>query len=274
VHPATAIFLRAIAAAIAGGAIGLLAYRVRALTRSGAYAATACGIVLYGAGGWPWAALVGAFFASSSALTRIEAPVTPARVHRRSAGRDSGASQLHLGADAAAGECPRRAIRSPDYGGRHWHQVAANGGVAALTACVYAVTGSRLALAAGAGAVAAATADTWATEVGRLGAALPVLITTGARVPHGTSGGVTPQGTAGAAAGALLIGATGAAFWSGAAWPFAIAVTLSGLSGAVLDSLLGAAVETRWGWIGNGVVNFTATVWGALAAVALVNRWA
>ncbi|SRR5579871_137432 len=268
------IFLRAIAAAVVSGAIGLAAYRVRALTRSGAYAATACGAVLYGAGGWPWAALVGAFFASSSALTRIEAPATAARLRRRSAGPPSGAAHLQLGTEASTEGYPGRAIRSSDYGGRHWQQVAANGGVAALTACVYAATGSRLALAAAAGAVAAATADTWATEVGRLGSTLPVLITTGARVPHGTSGGVTPQGTAGAAAGALLIGVTGAAFWNGAPLPLAIAVALSGLSGAILDSLLGATVEARWAWVGNGIVNFTATVWGAVAAVALVNRWA
>jgi len=238
----TALVTRAIAGAMGSAMIGALAYRLRALTRSGAWAATACGTVLYGAGGWPWAVLVGTFFVSSSALTRAES------------GKQHG--------------------RSADHEGRRWHQVAANAGIAALAACAHAASGSPLAFAAAAGAVAAATADTWATEVGRLSAASPVLITTGAKVPLGASGGITVQGTSGACAGALLVGWVGAAFWRHDPPAFAAAVALSGLAGTMFDSLLGATIETRWTWVGNGIVNFAATAWGALTAMALVRWWA
>jgi uncharacterized protein (TIGR00297 family) len=239
----TGLATRIVAGGVVSAAVGAAAYRLRALTSSGAWAAAACGTILYGAGGWPWVALVGLFFVSSSALTRIAA-ATPTR--------------------------PRR---SQDHAGRRWNQVAANGGAAALTACAYALNGSPLAFVAGAGAVAVATADTWATEVGRLSALPPVLITTGTRVPHGTSGGVTLAGSGAACAGALLVAWIGAVLARHSPGTFVAAVTAAGISGAVLDSVLGATVEVRWSWIGNGIVNFTATAWGALMALALVRWW-
>ncbi|HLJ62025.1 MAG TPA: DUF92 domain-containing protein [bacterium] len=234
---------RIAAGAVVSAAVGAAAYRLRALTASGAWAAAACGTILYGAGGWPWVALVGFFFVSSSALTRIE-PATRARPHR-----------------------------SQDHAGRRWHQVAANGGAAALTACAYALSGSPLAFVAGAGAVAVATADTWATEVGRLSAFPPVLITNGRPVSHGASGGVTIAGSAAACAGALLVAWIGAVLARHNPGAFTVAVTAAGVSGAMLDSVLGATVEVRCSWIGNGIVNFAATAWGALTAVALVRWW-
>jgi uncharacterized membrane protein len=53
-----------------------------------------------------------------------------------------------------------------------------------------------------------------------------------------------------------------------------LAVAAAGVSGALLDSILGATVEVRWPWVGNGIVNFVATTWGALAAMAFVRWWA
>lgn len=238
--------LRTAAGAAGSGLVAVQARRLGALTRSGAWAAAVCGTVLWGAGGWTWAALVFVFFATSSALTRLEGG-------------------------------PRgRGRRSLDRLGRRWDQVAANGGVAALAAVAHGLTGSPLLFAAGAGAVAAATADTWATELGRLNPAPPRLITTRARVPHGTSGGVTALGTLGAAAGALLIGGLAGLLGGTTTGPAASAlrpahlagvVAAAGLSGSLLDSLLGATVEGRWRWAGNGAVNLAATAWGAAAAL-------
>jgi uncharacterized protein (TIGR00297 family) len=120
--------------------------------------------------------------------------------------------------------------------------VLANGGVYALSALGYLVFPSALWYAAGIGALAASTADTWATEIGTLFGGEPISITSGRKVPPGTSGGISLIGTVAAAAGALFI-ATGAAL---ANWPVAFAaVALGGMAGALADSLLGATLQAR-----------------------------
>src|SRR5207244_2213887 len=79
-------------------------------------------------------------------------------------------------------------------------QVIANGGVAAVAALLGAWT-------VAAGALAAAAADTWATELGAFSPFAPRLITTGARLSRGASGGITARGTAGGGGGAVVIAA-------------------------------------------------------------------
>ncbi len=231
-----------LAAGAAGSGIAtVVALKLRTLTRSGAWAAAVCGTILYAAGGWAWVWLVGVFFVTSSALTHLEAGPSGQR------------------------------RRSLDRGGRRWDQVAANGGLATVAAAIHGLTGSGLPLVAAAGAIAAATADTWATEAGRWSRVPPRLITTWRAVPPGTSGGVTTIGTLGAAAGGTLIGGI-AALLAGGAQPahLAAAVAVAGFSGAVLDSVLGATIEDRWHWAGNNVINVIATIWGAGVALFFV----
>ena len=153
-----------------------------------------------------------------------------------------------------------RGTRSRDRAGRDWTQVVANGGIAAITALAYGFTGSSLYLAAGAGAVAVAAADTWATEIGRFSRAEPRIVTTWRRVPHGVSGGITGVGVLAACAGAALIAVVGAAFAAPPAARFAAAVAIAGVSGSLVDSILGATIEQRWHWVDNNIVNFAATV--------------
>lgn len=223
--------------AAGSGLLAVQACRMRALTRSGAWAAAVCGTVFYAGGGWAWVVLIGVFFVTSSILTRLEPG-------------------------------PGRYPRSLDRSGRRWDQVASNGGVAMAAVVVHALTMSPFAFAAAAGAIAAATADTWGTEIGRWSPTAPRLITTWAPVSHGSSGGVTSVGTLGAAAGALFIGLC-AALFGGRPHPgfFVAVVTVAGFSGAIVDSLLGATVEGRWRWMGNNLTNLVATAWGAAVAL-------
>lgn len=235
--------LRLTEGAAGSGLLAIQAYRMRTLTRSGAWAAAVCGTVLYAAGGWTWVALIGAFFVTSSILTRL----------------DPG---------------PGGSRRSLDRSGRRWDQVAANGGVAAAVAVIHGLTASPSAFAAVAGAIAAATADTWGTEIGRWSRTPPRLITTWTPVPHGSSGGVTSVGTWGAAAGALFIGVCAVLLEGRAHLGFSAAVvTVAGFSGAIIDSLLGAAVEGRWRWMGNNLTNLVATAWGAAVALFAVRSF-
>jgi uncharacterized protein (TIGR00297 family) len=231
------------AGAAGSGLLAVQAYRMRALTRSGAWAAGLCAAVLFVGGSWTWVVLVGVFFITASALTRLEP-------------RAEGSH------------------RSLDRMGRRWDQVAANGGVAAVAAVVHGFTASPVAFAVAAGAIAAATADTWGTEIGRWSPVPPRLITSWATVPHGSSGGITLIGTLGAAAGALLIGVCAVFLERGLANParLALVVSIAGFSGALVDSLLGATIEDRWRWAGNNAINLVATSWGA-GAVLLASWW-
>lgn len=219
------------------------AWRLRALTSSGACAAAMLGAALAAFGGWRWLLVVGAFFATSSALTRW----TPRSPDAR---------------------------RSGDIRGRAWDQVLANGGVAGLAAIAYRLTGAEVFFIAAAGSIAAATADTWATEAGRWSRMWPRLITTRRPVPHGTSGGITPTGTAAAAVGALLIGLVAASMAAKTpAGRTAVAVSASGFAAAVLDSALGATVEARWRAAGNSAINLAATASGALLSALAAILW-
>lgn len=186
---------------------------MRALTASGAVAAVAVGTVAVAAG-WSWGLLLLSFFVSSSALSQLG--------QRRKAA--FAGTVIEPGAE------------------RNARQVLANGGVYALAALGSLVGSSPLWYAAGIGALAASTADTWATEIGTLFGGQPISITSGKPVPPGTSGGVTFVGTMAAIAGAVFI-AAGASF---ANWPVPFAaVALGGIAGAQADSLLGATLQAR-----------------------------
>jgi uncharacterized protein (TIGR00297 family) len=241
------LILRVIAGGLLSAAIAFVARRRDVLTNSGAWAAVAVGAALVFAG-WPWLALVGVFFVTSSALTRLE--------RRRTGG-----------------------LPSRDRGGRRWQQVAANGGLAAAAAVISAITSWPQGYWVAAGAIAAATADTWATELGRWSGGPPRLITTRKPVAPGVSGGVTLSGTLGSVAGAFLIAAAALVLYGNhssggtirSAWAAWIAG--AGITGSLLDSLLGATIENRWPWLDNDAVNVAATAWGAALMLYPISRY-
>jgi uncharacterized protein (TIGR00297 family) len=207
---------------------------------------------------------------------------------------------VHGGADRSAD--PAIAARGAE---RDAVQVAANGGVATVIAASGLLPGltspdldaARFAIFCG--AIAAVTADTWATEIGRFSRAAPRLITTGRVVTPGVSGGLTPLGTSGSALGAVLIGllaalGAGAGWAAGMPWPLLLGTAFAGISGSLADSLLGATLQAAYhcphcqqrterrlhtcgtrttlvqghAWINNDVVNLAASLSGALVGAA------
>ena len=260
---------------IARGALGFLiacvlalgALRSGALARDGALAAIVVGTLCVAAG-WSWATLLVVFFVTSSALSHFR-----------------------------AGSRARRTESVVAKGGaRDALQVLANGGIFTLAALLSWVSPWNGWTLVGAGALAAATADTWGTEIGTLATTPPRLITSWRPVPAGTSGAVTPLGLAASAAGALLIALTA---WL-LAWPAgAVAAALAGgAAGAMVDSLLGAlwqakrrcplcdagteravhgcgtATERAGGltWLDNDGVNLLSGAAGAIVALLLALR--
>jgi uncharacterized protein (TIGR00297 family) len=256
-----------------------VAVRVHALTRGGALAAFIVGTLTFAAGTIGTALLLLAFFISSVALS-------------------------------LAGKARKRALVDVGKGGaRDAWQVLANGGVA--TVCIVAwvyLDHSAAASAwfiAFAGAYAAATSDTWGTEIGTLAEKAPRSILTGKPLATGLSGGVSAPGTAAEVAGAVLIAllappALLLALPGTGVTPHALTLVLfpvfaGGFGGALIDSLLGATLQDRrWcpscqrecevtlhgcgtttvrrrglAWLSNDGVNLAATLSGALIAAGI-----
>ena len=193
---------------VLAAAVAAIAFRAHALTRSGTLAAWAVGTVVFGAGGWRASAALLTFFATSSLLSRWRRRQKEALGYEKGGRRDAG-------------------------------QVLANGGVAAVCLLLMPL-GVPNALLLFLAALAAANADTWATEIGSAVGGKPYDIRTGRRADAGTSGAISLPGTLAALAGAGLLG-----LFAGSSKAFLI-VTLAGFGGALCDSLLGAAVQAQW----------------------------
>ena len=250
-------------AVLLAGVIIAVGGRLGWLTSRGMLAAWIVGAAVLEGAGMRGGALMGLFFVSGSLLTRWS---------------------------------ERDGLHSIDAKGsrRDGVQVAANGTWAAAGAiAIHAAP--VLGWSVMAGALGAAQADTWATEIGARAARAPRLITSGEAVQRGTSGGVTWLGTAGGVAGAALMAL---ATWAVAPPPAALAGLLGGCLGSIADSILGATVQRTSqpakrmdslsdgrgdgyrpppvhgvAWFTNDVVNLSGTGVGAATGLALSLLW-
>jgi uncharacterized protein (TIGR00297 family) len=244
-----------------------VAYFFKLLTITGAPAAAATGLIALYAGGFPALCLLLVFFATSNLLGFWR------RERKKSLGYEKGG------------------VRD------HW-QVAANGGPAILGLLIsryilssHLPVGAYLAIfAAG---LAEANADTWATEIGSASNSLSYSILTGKTVPSGESGGISAVGTLAAAIAAALLGIVTVTLSHTPAPARTIAVvTVAGFCGAMIDSLLGAAVQAQYvdqfgktietaqgakrqvrgiAWFRNDMVNFVSSF--CAVALALSAFW-
>ncbi len=242
---------------------GSISVRLGWLSPSGSVVASAFGVSLLWIGGWTWVLPVLVFFASSSLLSKMNRKAQAAQ-EKAKKGDDS----------------------------RNGVQVISNGGVAWVMLIGYGLYPEDLWYAGFIGAIAAATADTWATEIGRLAGGHPRHILTGRRMPPGRSGGITWQGTAASVMGAALIGALNVLFCNESCYSCLILGSAAGTLGSLVDSLLGGTVQAVYldrvsgervedtadpgqanlirglSWMTNDVVNVGCTLAGSLAAMA------
>lgn len=154
-------------------------------------------------------------------------------------------------------------------------QVFANGGVAGLMGVLsfyFAVLSGGDAfpfLIAAAGSLSAATADTLSSELGMVYGRRFYNILNFKSSPPGPDGVISLEGTLLGAAGALVIAvltyACTMGWWGMADARIIWVVTVAGIAGTLIDSLLGATLERR-GLLGNDAVNFLNTAGGALIA--------
>ena len=258
-----------------GTIISFAALKSNVLTWDGALAAALLGALIFGLGGLPWATLLLVFFITSSSLSRLLA--------RR---------KVDLAEKFSKGSR------------RDWGQVVANGGLGAVLILIQTrIPNEVWPWWAYAGAFAAVNADTWATELGTLSKIPPRMITTGKITERGASGGITLVGTLASLIGAALIGTVAGIFpvQAGTKTVFQTSIligmiTISGLTGAFIDSLLGATFQSIYhcptceketenhpyhlcgtlthhirglSWLNNDGVNFVASLIGACIAALI-----
>ncbi|HEY5728823.1 MAG TPA: DUF92 domain-containing protein [Anaerolineales bacterium] len=247
--------------------IAYTAYRARSLSKSGAFAATVVGTIVFGTGGLRWAILLLIFFITSSALSRL--------FKKRKQGLDEKFSKGH----------------ERDAG-----QVFGNGGLATAFVLVHFLyPESTIGWIGFAASLAAVNADTWATELGVLNPAPPRMITDlRKRVEKGTSGGVSLFGTFASLLAASAIALPATLFAND--WSLVIPIMIAGLAGSLFDSLLGATVQAMyycptdeketekhplhtcgtetvhlrgWKWLNNDWVNFACAAFGVVVGLFL-----
>jgi uncharacterized protein (TIGR00297 family) len=260
------MMLRALAGALAAGLVTARARVTGSLGPSGQWSAFLLG-VLSATASWGAATTLVAFFVAADLVTRW---------------RSEDKVRLMIAS------VPQAKLRDAT-------QVFANGAAFVLFALLALKHPNPRWTYAALGALAAASADTWATEIGTIWGGTPRSLTTWRPMNRGMSGGVTAVGTLASVAGALFVALVGALAFGLHDWRSVAVVAAAGIAGALVDSLVGDTVQTkRWCdrcrewterrvhpcgyrtkhrhgiiWLSNDFVNFICTGAGAVAAVAI-----
>jgi uncharacterized protein (TIGR00297 family) len=210
---------RIIIGLIAAGAVAVVGHRARALTVTGAVAATMVGAASVTAG-WNWAAILILYFGLSALLSRIGS--------RRKRARLGGMVEKTGARDAA--------------------QVIANGFPFLACALLWSARrGEQISIwqTCGIASLAASAADTWATEIGTFVGQTPRSILTWRTMPVGESGGVTAAGWLASLVGASFVGGVATIAMPTEGLSGLALITLGGMAGSFVDSLVGASLQRR-----------------------------
>ena len=200
--------------------VAVLSIKFRFLNKSGAAATFLLGAVVFGIGGWIWGVPILTFFISSSILSKLwkNKKKSANLLYEKSSKRD-------------------------------YEQVLANGGIPAIAILLFYVTGNQDWFLVYLAALAAVTADTWATETGALSKIRPRLITTFRQTDFGTSGAISWIGTLGSLLGSLFIALVGflmhPTVFQNTEQDILI-ITFAGLVAGLIDSLIGATIQAHY----------------------------
>lgn len=176
------------------------------------------GTIVLGFGGWALAFAMAFFFGTSSFLTSL-----------KSRNMQHDGHSLH---------------ESGDYR-RDGYQVWANGFWVAVFCILWFALDSVASLIAAFAVVAAASADTWATEIGTRNPGKTFKITNFEQVTAGTDGGISLKGTLGGIMGALLISLFIFALGIYTPVNFFLLILFGGIIGLLIDSFAGAIFLDR-----------------------------
>lgn len=245
--------VRMVTALFLSGLICFAAFLFRWLTLGGAKAAFMVGAYTYGLGGLPAALIVIVFFLTGSGLSKMNG------FHKR-----NGSEYDHY-------ETRRNGL-----------QVWANSFWFTLFLGLYYFSHQQAWFLAAVAAIATATADTWATEIGTYGIkSRAVLILDFNPVRVGENGGVSIKGTISGFMGSMAIALTYMFVANPGYSVLFIVVTIAGFLGCVFDSYLGAifqfkakpiyipGITGRRYFLGNNAVNFTAIGLSSLTIIIL-----
>ncbi|MFB6243835.1 MAG: TIGR00297 family protein [Halobaculum sp.] len=245
-------------------ALGWISYALRTADVPGMLTGVLLGLVTVVLGGFGWFAVLISFFGIGGLASKFR---YDDKLQRGVAQENEGAR----GTGNVLGNAAVALLSVVIYAGVEETTLSASLVGAELALASLAVAGvplSSLVAVAFAGSVAAAMADTLASEVGGLFDD-PRLITSLERVEPGTDGAVTWQGELAGTAGSGLVAALAAVGMSlpGAPVAAAAVVLVGGVAGMTVDSLCGAVIEGSV--VGNEGVNFLATLGGATVSVLL-----
>ena len=240
------------------------AYKAKSLSVSGTFGAIFMGSIIFSIGGLAWMIPMAVFFVLSSIISKV--------------GR-SRKSQASLMAEK--------------HDVRDIYQVYANAGIGLISSVLFHFTQNDLFYITYLASLAAAAADTWATEFGTLIGKHPRKITTFQKCLPGESGGITFPGTIAAILGAASIGLSGFFMPGNIGTNALILVIAAGFVGSLMDSLVGATLQAQYKcpncekitekrlhcdgistnlhkgiqWINNDLVNLICTLSGGLVVI-------
>ncbi|MFA9455796.1 DUF92 domain-containing protein [Halalkalibacter sp. AB-rgal2] len=245
--------------------LAIYAKLAKKLTASGTIAAIFVGFAITWGFGWIGLLTLGLFFFSSSFLSSFKQHLKEDDINEKGSTRDG-------------------------------MQVLANGGVAAVMSVLYGVFLSPLYAIGFFASLAAANADTWASEIGPLSKKRPVHIATCKRVDKGTSGAISTLGTFAALVGSFVIACIGLLFGVTNSLLMIIIIAISGFVGNVMDTLIGAYSQVLYRcnhcrmnterklhcgsrteqirglkWVNNDIVNVCCTI--SAAIIAMIIAW-